>query len=142
MREISIRLPFLLPLENKQHRMHYHAKRDVKDQIIGEFMAAGVLPGREPMKFAEIVVWRHSTREPDVPGQYGQLKQLLDVLQPEGPLRKVKNKFQNANPGGLGIILNDSPSHIVVRPLWLKSKLSEQHTMIRIREIASIDVDA
>ena len=120
--------------------MHFHQKRELKDQIIREFLAAGVLPSaaRAPMAFAEVTVWRHSTREPDVDGLYGSLKQMLDVIQPAGDLRKVGGKLQHANPGGLGIILNDGPSRLVVRPFWIKSRLSQQHTLIRIRELAEM----
>lgn len=141
MREITIRLPFLLPTRNQQDRMHYHDKRKLKDQIIREFLAAGILPGRTPMEYAEVTVWRRSTREPDVDGLYGSLKQLLDVIQPEGDLRKVGAKLQHANPGGLGLIANDSPSHLIVRPLWIKSRPSEQHTVIRIRELAAMPAE-
>ncbi len=143
MREISIRLPFLLPTRNVQDRMHFHQKRALKDDIIREFLAAGVLPSaaRAPMAFAEVTVWRHSTREPDIDGLYGSLKQILDVIQPVGDLRKVGGKLRHANLGGLGIIANDSPSHLVVRPLWVKARQSEQHTMIRIREQEPAEVE-
>lgn len=138
--EIIIRLPFLLPLENEQRRLHYHQKRDVKDQIIREFIAAGIRSGGTPMKYAEIVVWRHSTQRPDDGGLWGSLKQLLDVLQPEGKLRKSKSKgYVFPNPGGLSIITNDDPSHAVVRPLWVKApNLPAQHTLVRIRRLVAI----
>ena len=42
MREITIRLPFLLPTRNQQDRMHFHEKRQLKDRIIREFLAAGI----------------------------------------------------------------------------------------------------
>lgn len=139
MREIIIHLPFLLPTRNQQDRMHFHAKRNLKDQIIREFLAAGVLPGGAAMEFAEVVVWRHSTKSPDVDGLYGSIKQLVDILQPEGELRTVKGKLQHSNPGGLGIIANDSPAHIVLRPLWIKSRPADQHTVVRIRELESME---
>lgn len=134
--EILIRLPFLLPLENRQVRMHYHAKRDVKDLIINEFTAAGILPGAAPMEFAEITIWRCSTQRPDTGGLWGSIKQLLDVLQPQGALRKMRGKMTFTNPGGIGVIRGDDPDHAVVRPLWTKARtLTEQHTLVRIRRL-------
>ena len=139
MREISIRLPFLLPTRNQQDRMHFHEKRDLKNRIGREFLAAGILPGTTtPMAFAEVNVWRHSSREPDLDGLYGSVKQLLDILQPQGELRTVKGKLQHANPGGIGVIANDSPAHVVLRLFWVKAKPSEQHTMVHLREMAGV----
>src|ERR1700690_1608261 len=106
-REVIIRLPFLLPTRNQQDRMHFHAKRELKHRIIAEFIAAGIRSSGKPMEFSEVTVWRHSTQCPDFDGNVGSLKQLLDVIQPEGKLRKIKGELKLSNPGGLGIILND-----------------------------------
>jgi len=146
MREITIRLPFLLPTRNVQDRMHFHEKRRLKDQIAGEFLAAGVRGTGVPIEFAEVTVWRHSTQCPDADGLYGSLKQILDVIQPQGEPRVVKGapygSLHIPNPGGLGLILNDDMRHIVLRPFWVKAKRGEQHTVIRIRELAAINQEA
>lgn len=139
--EITIRLPFLLPTRNRQDRMHYHEKTDLKEQILREFMAAGIRSGGAPMRYAEVVVFRHSVREPDRDGNVGSIKQLVDLLQPEGKLRKMKGALAFTNPGGLSIITNDSPAHSVVRALWVKSPtIAEQHTLVRIRRLDAMPV--
>jgi hypothetical protein len=138
---ITIRLPFLLPTRNQQDRMHFHEKTELKAPILREFMTAGIRSGGAPMKYAEVTVWRHSIREPDRDGNMGSIKQLLDLLQPEGKLRKMKGALAFPNPGGMGIIMNDSPAHAVVRALWLKApSLAGQHTMVRIKRLDAMPV--
>jgi len=137
--EIVIRFPWLLPTQNVLDRMNPHQKRDLKDQILKEFLAAGLRPGGKPMKYAEITVWRHSVKEPDHANNLGSLKQLVDLLQPEGKLRKMKGKLAFTNPGGMSIILNDNPRHAIVRALWIKApNLTAQHTLVRIRRLEAM----
>ena len=64
------------------------------------------------------------------------------MIQPQGKPRVVEGRVHIPNPGGLGLILNDDMRHIVLRPLWVKAKRGEQHTTIRIRELAGIEAAA
>jgi len=141
-KQITVRLPFLLPTRNEQDRMHFQEKKRLKDRIIAEFIAAGIRRGAAPMEFAEVTVWRNSARSPDYDGNVGSLKQLLDVIQPEGIMRFVNGQPKFPNPGGLGIILNDNIEHVVVRAEWVKAKPSEQYTLVRIKALDGIPVAA
>jgi hypothetical protein len=135
--DIVFRLPFLLPLENVQVRTHYHAKTEWKRQIALELMAAGVRRPVTPMRYVAVTVWRHSLVEPDYTGLCGSLKQLLDIMQPEGQF--IPKLARPQNPGGLGIIESDKPSNLVVRPLWVRARTRiEQHTLVRIKELAEM----
>lgn len=136
MDQIYFTLPFLLPTRNEQDRMHFHEKTKLKNRLAMEIRAAGVITPTSPLALSSVTVWRHSLVEPDTDGLFGSLKQLLDVLQPQGRLVRIKSVLQYQNPQGLGIIADDKPSRCLVQPYWIKARnRPEQKTVVVIREL-------
>lgn len=139
MKEIHFVLPRLLPTRNQQDRMHFHKKRELKESLALEVRHAVREMPAQPLKIVSVTVWRHSLVEPDSDGLSGSLKQLLDVLQPQGKLVKSKGKLQLQNPQGLGIILSDKPSCCLAFARWIKARhRTEQKTVVVIKELSEI----
>jgi len=89
--------------------MHYQKYKRLREEwawlIKGAAMKAGVRG--EPINRCIVFVSRHCNhttgRLPDWDGLYGGLKPVLDCL----------SEASKSNPNGLGIIVDDSPKHII-----------------------------
>ena len=139
MRTIHFTLPLLLPTRNEQDRMHFHEKTKLKERLAMEIRACGFVRPINPLPLCAVTVWRHSLVEPDTDGLFGSLKQLLDVLQPQGALIAIKGKTQFRNPQGIGIIADDRPSACDVRAYWIKARhRTDQKTVVVIRELSEM----
>ena len=139
MQIISFTIPLLLPTRNEQDRMHFHEKTKLKERLAMEIRAAGIIAPPRPFDLAAVTVWRQSLVEPDTDGLFGSLKQLLDVLQPQGGLVMIKGKTQFRNPQGLGLIADDKPSRCVVNAHWIKARhRPDQKTVVVIHELSEM----
>ena len=126
MTEYTFRLAAPLPLLNAWERTHYRAKARHKVALAWEVLAAVGTKPAKPIDRAEVLIWRHSVREPDQDGLIA--KGILDVLQPAS----------KRHPYGLGIIAGDDPAHLVCRIQHVTAKRrADQCTRVVIREIAA-----
>lgn len=94
-----------LPTLNTLLRMHWSKRRRMQQEVAWECMRAMRLSGiriDSPIEHCDIVIVRHSRREPDPDGMPGTAKLLLDALQPRS----------KTHPCGLGVIADDGPKCI------------------------------
>ena len=122
-RQLTFTMPFAMPLQNKTDRMHWTAKKKLKDRCLWEIKAQlPVLTRCTTIMFerAHIRIDRYSTRRPDHDGLVGGCKYLIDCLFP---------------PRGLHIIPDDGPDFITTEYHAVKCRLCEQKTVVTITEI-------
>lgn len=122
MSRVEFSLPVRLPTYNASLRKHWGARRRFTDSLGWLLLAAWPKSSRpaEPMQYVDVVVRRHSTREPDPDGFDSCAKPLMDVLQP--PSKR--------HPYGQGVIINDDPRHARVRVEHVHSKLQQTDVII------------
>jgi len=121
---LLITIPIITPMLNELMRMHYHTKRIKCSRVSALIQANCVIPN-EPIKTCTIHVDRHSSgRLADWENLYASFKFIGDSL-------VVKSK---QNPHGLGIIVDDSPLHIISLEMrQVKCKRVDQRMVIKIR---------
>ncbi len=139
MREITIRLAKPLKLPNRRnlgsnwkatHAARASERRALSAEIIAQLV--GVRP-EHPFNFASIVIERVGIRAPDYDNLYASAKALLDCLQPCTDRRRY----------GVGVIAGDDPTRLKLSVEHVKAKrIVDQHTVVRIRELASSEVGA
>ncbi|NPD67273.1 hypothetical protein HN018_06760 [Lichenicola cladoniae] len=100
---------------------------------------ADVTRGRrpaEPFPFALVRVERHSCGQPDHDGLVGGVKPVLDCLTTPKQLvaRKPTSRARVRNPMGLGFVVDDSPDHILLEVVHVKTRHADQCTLVTITE--------
>ena len=126
MGEITFRLDAPLPLLNRWERMHWRAKSKHKQELAREIWALTAGQVAAPLERAEVLVWRHSIREPDHDGLI--VKSLLDALQPAS----------KRHPYGIGIIAGDDSEHVTCKIQHVTAKRrAEQCTVVVIRDLGA-----
>ena len=107
--------------------MHFTEYRRYRKTLAHQVRAALPDIPTIPFRFAHIVITRHSGKMPDFDNLYGGLKPLLDTL--------VTTQGRR-HPDGLGLVLDDTPTHVTlaIQPRLLK-KGETPHTTIEIKEL-------
>lgn len=105
--QIRFSIPITLPTLNDMLRMHWAQRgrllRRVQGMVYAALIDAGWRPNMKPAQRVRIVIYRHSSREPDPDGIRSTAKLLLDVLQSPS----------KSSPCGLGLIADDSPRCVI-----------------------------
>jgi hypothetical protein len=108
-RTLVFELP-LVPMRNAYDRMHFRAKRRLKDQLSALFCQQCPLASGVPLPRCAIEIVRYSQVEPDPDNLHGFVKPILDAMQ----------LASERHPYGASIIENDSSDYIELRVRWEK----------------------
>jgi len=121
---LLISIPVITPMLNELMRMHYHTKR-IECARVSKLIRDHCDIPTSPIDKCSISVERYSSgRLADWENLYASFKFIGDSL-------VVKSK---RNPHGLGIIMDDSPLHIITLKMrQVKSKRVDQRMVIKIR---------
>ncbi len=129
MREFHFKLAAPLKLPNRERlgsrwQVAAAVRHDARNALSLEVMAL-IGPRGEPLRYAEVLVWRHGVQAPDRDNLYASLKGLLDVLQPSTKRRSY----------GLGLIESDGHSQCFAQILHVQAKRrADQCTRVVVRE--------
>ncbi len=114
MRIIRFTLPKPTPTLNQLQRRHFHARSNDKKKLSWEIRCAlGVSRPAAPFARAHVLIERFSTGTPDRDNLFGGVKDLVDCLLDQG-IRMVNGLPVALHPTGLGLILDDSPKHMML----------------------------
>ena len=124
-----------LPASNASRNVHWRVKqKERREWHVALMHALYRWPGfwklkpHQPIEQARVVFIRRSAREPDSDNLPGSFKLVRDLL-------CVASK---KNPGGLGLIVDDDPAHLLAEYRWEKAPMRQGS--IRV-EISSAEVD-
>ena len=138
MRDYCLTVPKATPLLNQIRKMHYQKYKRLREEwswlIKAAAMKAGIKSGDTPINRCIVMVsryqWHNAGTLPDWDGLYAGLKPAIDCL-------SVASK---SSPSGLGIIVDDSPKHIIsLTATPFLCKRDEVRTEIRIMEVGEPD---
>lgn len=125
-----LELPQKTPSNNEIRGMNRFAYQGLRrDWQLRVFTALKGRRPKEPLTKAFLRITRGSSSELDWDNAYGGLKPLLDCL--VMPSKR--------NPDGLGLIQDDSPSHMPLPPLVIqvKAKPEDSSTVVEIFELTA-----
>lgn len=137
MRQITFTLPAPYPLLNRSLRTHWSIRKRqqaaIRAAILEQIGGPVGLPS-EPFQKARVVIERHSVGTPDYDNLVGGGKQLIDCL--TTPVMGKGGRQRNKR--GLGIVVDDSPSHLIAEYQAVKCRLCEQKTVVKITELEAM----
>ncbi len=125
------------PTLNQIKGMHYQKYRKLREEwawLVKEAATkAGVQPGDEPIDECTVVIHRYCYHtagvRPDWDGLYGGLKPVIDCL----------TIMKRSSPNGLGIIVDDSPDHLLrLTAMPFSCHRGDSRTEIFISNVAGI----
>jgi hypothetical protein len=109
-RTLTYELPSV-PMRNAYDRMHFRAKRRLKDQLAALFCRQTPLASGIPFDRATVEIVRYSSVEPDPDNLHGFVKPILDAMQISS----------ERHPYGASIITNDNREAIDLKVRWEKA---------------------
>lgn len=133
MQKITFSLPEPFALLNVQQRRYFRTRARMKISTARQIIAAiGDARPSGPFQKARVTVTRYSSGCPDRDGLYGGVKDLLDCLTTPKPQAngRVRNKY------GIGLIVDDSPSHIELDVRAERCPRSEQRTEVVVEALS------
>lgn len=126
MATFSFEIPYVLPGQNQQLRMHFHQRDKIKLRCMQELMVAksGARHRGEdfPKRLTKyhLIIERHGVQEHDQDNAVAAHKMLIDAMKEQG---------------GMGLVLDDAPHQMLsITVVQMKCKKKYERTIIKLTE--------